>query len=116
MTLKSQIAADVTGVFLNTDEFAESATYTPSGGSSRSITIVVVEQKTTEDETRNTRKSERQLTTFCKLHATTGIDSPRHNDYLTYNSEDWNFKHVVDRDEAGITIMWSTFKDVSTRG
>jgi hypothetical protein len=31
MTLKSQMAADLTALFLNTDEFAESTTYTPNG-------------------------------------------------------------------------------------
>jgi hypothetical protein len=35
MTLKETIAADRTAVFLNTDEFADSAVWTPAGGSAQ---------------------------------------------------------------------------------
>jgi hypothetical protein len=31
VTLKTQMAADLTALFLNTDEFADAATYTPNG-------------------------------------------------------------------------------------
>lgn len=35
MTLKETIESDVTDVFLNTDEFADSAVWTPAGGSAQ---------------------------------------------------------------------------------
>ncbi len=34
MTLKTQMAADLTALFLNTDEFADTGTYTPNGAAS----------------------------------------------------------------------------------
>ena len=41
MTLKSDMAADLTALFLNTDEFADTASYTPNGAAtSFSVTLV----------------------------------------------------------------------------
>lgn len=41
MTLKTDMAADLSDVFLNTDEFADTATYTPNGASTTfSATLV----------------------------------------------------------------------------
>ena len=37
MSLKSDMAADLSGVFFNTEDFAESAVYTPKTGSAYSI-------------------------------------------------------------------------------
>lgn len=42
-TLKQQINADVSGVFLDTDEFAEEVTYIPAGGAAVSITVIIEE-------------------------------------------------------------------------
>lgn len=41
MTLKARVEGDVSAVFLNTNDFAESVTYTPDGGSASSITALV---------------------------------------------------------------------------
>lgn len=41
MTLKTQLTSDLS-VFFNSDEFAESVTYTASGGEATTITAVVV--------------------------------------------------------------------------
>ncbi len=42
-TLKQQITADVSDVFLDTDEFAETVTYIPASGAAVSITVVIEE-------------------------------------------------------------------------
>lgn len=42
-TLKQQITADVPGVFLDTDEFAESVTYIPDSGAESTITVIIEE-------------------------------------------------------------------------
>jgi hypothetical protein len=41
MTLKTDMAADLTAIFLNTGEFADTATYTPNGAAS-SFTVTLV--------------------------------------------------------------------------
>jgi len=40
MTLKADILTDLDDVFYDTDEFAETATYTPSGGAAVPVTII----------------------------------------------------------------------------
>ena len=40
MTLKQQMALDLNNLILNTDEFAESSTYTPRGGTAKTIKAV----------------------------------------------------------------------------
>lgn len=51
MTLRDSISADASLVFLNNDEFAESITYVPRSGPSRTINAVVFrEQIQTLDE------------------------------------------------------------------
>lgn len=116
MSLKDLIASDVTSVFLNTEDFAESATYTPSGGTARSITVVVTDNKTAESQEMYERLSKKELVTFCKLDATTGIDDPHKNDSLEYDGAPWRFESVVSKDNSGISIRWTASQDVSTRG
>src|SRR5574343_292898 len=41
MTLASQIVTDANDVFLDTDDFAESITYTPSGGAAVTVSAIV---------------------------------------------------------------------------
>lgn len=41
MTLKTQIESDVSAVFLETDDFAETVTYIPKGGKDRSVKAIV---------------------------------------------------------------------------
>jgi hypothetical protein len=41
MSLKTQIAADLSSVFFNTDDFAEAATYTPVSGDAVSCDVLV---------------------------------------------------------------------------
>lgn len=45
MTLKTQMATDMKEVFLNSDEFAESITYTPYGGSAKTINAVILRER-----------------------------------------------------------------------
>ena len=44
MTLKADILTDLDDVFYDTDEFAETVSYTPSGGDAVSLTILRDEQ------------------------------------------------------------------------
>ena len=95
--------------------FGESATYTPSGGSARTITISVISRKTAEDFEEDQQRSEIELTTCCKNDAVAGIDSPRKHDKLVYDSVTWRFSHVVSMDQAGVYVAWTASQDVSTR-
>ncbi len=45
MSLKNQLNNDLINVFLNEDEFAESITYTPKGGSPKTLSAIVNRQR-----------------------------------------------------------------------
>lgn len=44
MTFKAQLVTDLTTGFFNQDEFGESASYTPNGGTAKTITVVPAEE------------------------------------------------------------------------
>ena len=48
MAFKDILAADM-AVFINSDEFGETVTYTPSGGTGASISAVVIREEYTKD-------------------------------------------------------------------
>ena len=48
MTFKDILAADL-AVFINSDEFGETVTYTPYGGTGASVSAVVIREEYTKD-------------------------------------------------------------------
>lgn len=75
MTLKTKMQADAVQTFLNTDEFAETITYTPYGGTNKSIKALV-DRKRLEPMTET---SGRFLSNTAEVmianHATYGVTS-----------------------------------------
>lgn len=49
MTLKTQMQADLASVFYNTDDFAETVTYTPAGGAGISVVAIIDYGRDDED-------------------------------------------------------------------
>lgn len=94
MTLREQIADDVTAVFLNVDDFAEVVSFVPGNGVARDVTVVI-------DARRDFRETETGLAqvevleVLCARDAsnetTGGIDSPQIGDAIrrsaTYDSD-----------------------------
>lgn len=74
MTLASQMLDDVSGVFLNTDEHAETVTRTPrAGGSTTSFTAIVDVLETTLDE-KSGKQEIRRATMLCASSVTVAIE------------------------------------------
>jgi hypothetical protein len=76
-------------VILNTDEFAQEITYTPSGGDDKTINAVVMfDQREAEYSERG-----RTYTRFGQIiisdDATDGVADPGYDDTVTINSEAW---------------------------
>lgn len=88
MTLKAQIHSDVADVFLNVNDFGETFTYCPVGGSRRDIVGVVAFEQTEVIETQAGKQNRHTLQLFCSRSATTGIDSPQLGDGLWRKSAD----------------------------
>lgn len=85
MTLRSQIASDAASVILNTNDLAETVTYHPRDGASRSVVAVVYAvQSPSMDENGNELHIESIQVTCMrdKDHAKGGIDSPSIEDTI----------------------------------
>jgi hypothetical protein len=81
MTLKTQQAEDVS-VFLNTDDFSETATYySVAGGEARSVVCNIDEDGELLDSGRD-QYDRVALTVTVARDADDGIDDPRKGDYL----------------------------------
>ena len=105
MTFKEQVEADVAAVFLNEDEFAESITYTPTGGVARTILAIVDRQDETIEYRDGGQVRVRVREIHVADHATTGIDYDSlalQTDTVTITddsaSELWPILEVVDRE------------------
>lgn len=75
-------------MFYNTDEFAESATYTPNGGSGSSVTVIDVsdpEDFNQDQGIRNRAASSRKKVRIRQSEAA----SPAYKDTVTIGSETW---------------------------
>lgn len=108
MTLKEQIAADIVDVFLNVDEFAVSAEYSPAdGGGKRTITVTPCDEKMRRYEPqRNHETRVGTLMTLVDKDATTGILIPQKLDTLKIGSQLWSFDEIVEEDEAAFVLRW----------
>lgn len=84
MSFAAQLAADLTGVFLNPAEFAETITYYRKSepGKPRQITAVV-DRGNARDESQQYRTETRgMLTVQCPTDAATGINDPQVGDAI----------------------------------
>jgi hypothetical protein len=79
VTLREQITTDVSTVFLNEEDFAESCTYIPKGCASRTITAVVDELGSFVENNLG-KRSEEFIDVFVSRSSTTGIDEPQLGD------------------------------------
>ncbi len=112
MTLKSQMATDVTSLFLNTDEHAETFIYTPKGGNSRSITLAIVAQRIRFENNQHDKTRVRELELLASRDETTGIINPQPGDQLTQDSDAREpkiplmFIDVVAQDSSCLTLLY----------
>ena len=89
---------DVSGVFLETEEHAETATYTPSGGVGVSITIVVSDEDSMEPQMYEDGKQRiAKLTFYCAV-----ADVPTvtvHEDTVTARGNTYTVKAIPEKDQ-----------------
>ena len=88
MTFKTQLATDM-DAFFNTDEFAESVTYTPFGGSAQTITA----RLTDEDPTIQTPAPSKDSAILIVKYSDS--TAPAKGDTFTINSETWYLVEIV---------------------
>jgi len=111
MTLKTQIAADVAAVFLQTDDFAETVTYTPVGGAGASMTVLFFPDPMSMIDLPDGNK---QATLAAVYVAETDVVTPQRGDQVTRTnpasvSETWRVD--VWQEEDGMWLMTCKFYD-----
>lgn len=105
MTLSSLITSDVSGVFLNTDDFAETVTHWPLGVSANaaSVTAVFIEgQGGSEDPRRDLSRGE-EVVHRARLYVPSGTSTDE-RDIWVVNSVQWQTL-AVGPTEGGMTTV-----------
>lgn len=115
MTLKDQIESDVSsgGVFFNTSDFSETATYYPKGGAARSV-LVIVDNQASFPEQNSGLASQQILDVMVSKSATSGIPSPQLKDGLRLSSdtqgEGWSYQETIEGDEHAHVLRFVRVK------
>lgn len=89
MTLKDQITSDL-ATFFNTDEFAETVSYTPLGGAAVDITAVVTRDNPFQEPY---VRGEETATSEIAVQKSE-VSDPQYGDLFTFDSETWEFDPV----------------------
>lgn len=102
MTLKTQITSDLS-TFFNTDEFAETVSYTPVGGAAVDITAIV-----TRDNPFQEPYVRGEETATCEIEVMASeVADPQYGDLFTFNSETWEFdpiRGIIRQDDLVLAI------------
>ena len=102
MTLKTQMTSDLS-IFFNTDEFAESVTYTPKGGAGSTISAIVERNDPFQEPYIRGEKTATALIQVKKAD----VASPQYGDTFTFDSQTWEFdpmRGVIYEDDQVLNI------------
>ena len=89
MTLKTQITSDLSA-FFNTDEFAETVSYTPKGGAAVDITAIV-----SQDDPLQEPYVRGENTATCEIEVQASeVPTPQYGDTFTFGGETWEFDPI----------------------
>jgi len=109
MAFKDQMAADAANIFLNTDEFAESISYTPYGGAAKTIKAIVTRNRISPDSQEQGRVLINQVEIQIANDVTNGIatvtkgqDTVSLPAFLGGSASTWRIVDILDHDSA----MW----------
>lgn len=115
MTFAADILTDL-DTLLDTDEFAESITYYPTGGEARSITVTVSRQDQRQDDQAHHRLQRESLFVLARDHATTGIDTPQLGDAVRLAGDEsdvrWDFVKVLHRGSSALYLQFDRAKNI----
>jgi len=89
MTLKTQITSDL-ATFFNTDEFAETVSYTAVGGAAVDITAIVTRDNPFQEPY---VRGEETATGEIEVQKSE-VSDPQYGDLFTFDSETWEFDPV----------------------
>ncbi len=110
MTLKTQLPTDAINVFLNSNELAESITYTPSGGAAKTINAVIDRERLNQQGQDQGRTVSKECEIWIANDSTSGVTSVSKGQdtvaFPIYNqggsNVTWRVIEIVSKDEG----MW----------
>lgn len=97
MTFKSNLAGDIDKIFLNTDEFADTITYTPDGGGSKQIKAIVDGLDIIQSDVATRENETDTIRITINSDPTLGIASPGYGDTAIVKSLTYKLNSVLDR-------------------
>jgi len=114
MGFKDILAADVSNVFTNSDEFGEPLSYQPKNGAARSVNGVVDHEGGYQDQSFGESNIE-VLDVFVSRDDTTGIDDPQLGDRIARADGRWfAFSgQKLETDESSWTLRFT--RDIPTK-
>lgn len=98
------MATDAGTVFLNPNEFADTVTYTPSGGSARSIAAIVDYNVIASGTFVDGQTQSDRATLYASRNASAGIPSPSLDDQFTIASATWKVIGIPQKDDAMVAL------------
>lgn len=119
MSFKDLINDDVSDVFLNTEEFAESFRVHEPNGGTRTITATVADERIEYERTPNGQREVAVLELLVTNSDTTGIATPEKRMYVTRVAENdtqiqYALETVLEQDNGALLIQFKNRKH--TRG
>lgn len=114
MTLATQIAADVADVFLNSDDFGETVSYTPVGGSARSIVAVVVTMPSDLTQESSHEVAHNFVSVLAAKSASTGIEAPAKGDTIVWSGRIYSWVGIIHQDAGAWQLKFSCPQIVSS--
>ena len=107
MSLATQLSNDLAKAFLNSNEFAETVTYNPSGQPPRAIAATVDRSQLLRVSGASHKSNVEEITIFCYADPVIGIDNPQQGDSLQLAGDDaahkWDFDHRLHLSVGGMT-------------
>jgi hypothetical protein len=117
MTLKQQIIDDVEDVFLDTDEFGESITYTPTGGADVSILASVNKTSVNSGYFDDGSSDNTAIEVMIGREAVTGIENPVLGDQIeTKDGAKYKVSTILNQDDATTFLLAARYDRVDATG
>jgi len=94
MSFTDQLAGDLGDVFLNSADYAEEITFTPAGGSPRTIMAVVEREGERQEDLQDGQQTVRRATVHVSNNALAGVGVLGRRDQFAFDSLTWAIDEI----------------------
>lgn len=101
-TFRDILESDRDAILLNTDELAETISYTPAGGSAASVVAHVLRQEAGDDQFSDGRSLIERITVCVSSSSDNGIETVGPNDTVEVDSKTYTFEQLIETTKMGL--------------